>query len=187
MFHEMLFLKHFYLLANTGNFVDLETAALLKSFCKVFLQRRPLPEKITAATASKKELFLLNSPLSEFEENTTLVLTIGCNLRKENPLVFLRLRRSYLRRRSTKTPLCFYSIGSGVQYDGLPVTQLGCSLADVQLLVKGRLNGIKDFFFTGFMGPHLFGIFKPKHARPKVIVGQAIFEMPEAKELQHRL
>lgn len=187
MFHELLFLKHFYLLANTGNFVDLETAALLKSFCKEFFQRTPRPEKIKEASAATKELFLLNSPLAEFEDNTTLVLTIGSNLRKENPLVFLRLRRSYLRRRSTKSPLCVYSIGSGVHYDGLPITQLGCSVAAVQRLVEGRLNGMKDFFFTGFMGPHLFGIFKPKHARPKVIVGQAIFEMAEAKELQHRI
>lgn len=186
LFFEKFFFNAMAVSVRTGNFVDLETAALVQSFCDDFCQKDPRPETFTKASAVTPELFLYNSPLSELEE-TSLVVFIGCNLRQENPLMFLRLRRSYLDRCSSKNPLVVYSIGAGVQYDTVPIIQLGCSVSAVQLLVEGRLNGMKDFFFSGFIGDHLYGRFKPKHARPKVIIGTALFELAEAQEIQHRL
>lgn len=132
----------------------METAALVKSICQDFRQQPPSNEFIGGATALYPELFLFNSSLAEFEESS-LVLLVGCNLRKENPLIYLRLRRSYLKKRSTAVPLKVYTIGAGSDYDNLPVVQLGCSVSAVEKLVQGRLNGVKDFFFSGFISPHL--------------------------------
>lgn len=136
--------------------------------------------------ASPPELYLFNSTLEELEASS-LVLLIGSNLRWENPLVYLRLRRNYLRRRSTANPLKVYAIGLAMDYDNLPITHLGCSVSSVERLLQGRLNGMKDFFFSGFLGLHLFNIFKPVHRHPKVIIGPALLELPQAALLQRRL
>lgn len=65
---------------RTGNFVDLESAALLKAFCQDFKQDAPYPETISQAEAFLPELFLFNSTLEEFEESS-LILLVGSNLR----------------------------------------------------------------------------------------------------------
>lgn len=84
-------------------------------------------------------------------------------------------------------PLKVFSIGLGMEYENLPIIQLGSSVEALNLLMAGRLNGFKDFFFRGFKNLHTTDIFKALHQNPKMIVGPGIFHLKEAGEIQRRL
>jgi len=169
--------------------MDLETAALLKHLCADLQMPLPRHESVGSASSQFPALYLFNSSLEQLEK-TSLVLLIGCNLRKENPLLYLRLRRNYLSRRSTDSPLKIMSIGSPSEYDNIPVIQMGVTVEAIELLLEGRLNGCKDFFFPGFRNLHLLNdrsLVHSPHPYPKMIVGPGIFQLAQAAELQHRL
>lgn len=93
----------------------------------------PFGEALGPGLASFPDLFLFNSSLQQFEE-TSLVFLFGSDLRKENPLLHLRLRRNYLKRLGTELPLKVFSIGPGCAYENLPVTQVGASVETIQRL-----------------------------------------------------
>jgi hypothetical protein len=184
LFLEAMLSKGRRMVARTGNFVDLETAALLKAFCADFAMSPPCHENIKGASAVSPSLYLFNSSLEQLQ-NTSLLLLLGSNLRKENPLMYLRVRRNYLNRRSTDSPLKVLSIGSPTEYDNFPVIQLGVTVHSLELFLEGRLNGCKELFFPGFRDLHRWSA--PVHPEPKMIVGPAIFQLSQAAELQHRL
>lgn len=169
---------------RTGNFIDLETAALLAGFCKEFDAVGPSHESLGNASAAFPALYLFNSTLEELEQSS-LILLIGCNLRKENPLLYLRLRRNYLRRRASEQPLTVLALGCSSEYDTFPVRHLGTTMESVELLLQGRLNGCKELFFPGFGALHRLG--EVKHAHPKMIIGPGLLQLPQAADLQHRL
>lgn len=184
---DSLLLKQTPLAVRTGNFLDLETAALLKYFCQNFNQSPPYNEAIGKASADFPELFLFNSSMEQLE-NTSLVLLIGSDLRRENPLLYLRIRRNYLKSRSAEWPLVVFSIGSACMYENLPIRQLGATVKSLELLMEGRLNGVKDFFFAGFQ--NIFKVTREglrPHPHPKMIIGPGILRLPQAGELQRRL
>lgn len=147
----------------------------------------PLPfhEYLGKASAKFPSLYLFNNTLEQLE-NAPIILLLGCNLRKENPLLYLRIRRNYLRRRSTAHPLKVLSIGSPSEYDTVPITQLGVTVQSILLLVEGRLNGCKELFFSGFSHLHQ-GFSSEPFFNPKMILGPGLFLLPCAAELQHLL
>lgn len=177
------------MVGRTGNFIDLETSLLANYLFSIWGGKVDAVsnEFIKAFPLDCYELFLFRTPLAKFEQSN-LILLLGCNLRKENPLLFLRLRRSFLQKKATDVPLRVFAIGSGCAYEGLPITQLGCSVRSLELLLVGRLNGMKDFFFNGFFSPHILNIFDNSAGNiPKVIVGPAIFHLAQARQLLRRI
>lgn len=169
---------------RTGNFMDLETAALLTGFSKEFGAAGPSHESLGQASATFPALYLFNSTMEELEQSS-LILLIGCNLRKENPLLYLRIRRNYLRRRASEQPLTVLALACPSEYETFPIRHLGTTMESVELLVQGRLNGCKELFFPGFGALHRLE--EVKHVHPKMIIGPALFQLPQAADLQHRL
>lgn len=110
---------------------------------------------------------MLNCPLEEIEK-AKIILLVCSNLRMENPLLNSRIRKNYLNNPKLKV----FSIGLAVNYTTLPIINLGNSPVSLARLSQWRLNKVKEFCFTGFIGLHNFNHFiEPK---PLVLVGSGL-------------
>jgi len=162
-------------MAETGSFLDLESASALKDFFNSFGCNNISYEKLSFSGANLDFRFsyLLNVTLS-FLEEASFVILLSANLRLENPLLNSRLRKNYMKNRGQKHKnFTVLSFGQGVSYGGYPIVNLGHNLKIFFSFLEGKYYYFNNIFFNPFSFRSLsfFNVFIPFHLRPILLVG----------------
>lgn len=140
--------------AICGPFLDLETGLLLKYFfnsfgcSNIFYQGSSL----NLINTDFRFMFLFNSKIIDLEE-ANFVLLIATNLRLENPLLNMRLRKNYIKR---GPELIILSFGLTIDYSTYPVLNIGNSFSSLFRFFEGKHTHCSLLLFNGFKKVNIF-------------------------------
>ena len=130
-----------------GPFVDIITSLSLKNFFNIIgLFSIILYFKIRWIY-DFKFFFLLNTILESLEFLFFFIF-ISCDLRLENPLLNVRIKKNYNMNKNNE--LFFYSYGLSLSNTGYPIKNLGNSILKFLILLKGKNRIFSNFFFKSF-------------------------------------
>ena len=130
-----------------GPFVDIITSLSLKNFFNIQgLSSIVLYFKIRWLY-DFKFFFLLNTMLESLEFLFFFIF-ISCDLRLENPLLNVRIKKNYNMNKNNE--LFFYSFGLSLSNMGYPIKNLGNSIFKFLVLLKGKKRIFSNFFFKSF-------------------------------------
>src|ERR1700743_726586 len=92
--------------------------------------------------------FLLNNIL-ETLENIRFFLFISCDLRLENPVLNIRIKKNYNINKNNE--LFLFSYGLSLNNLNYPIKNIGNSIVKFLKFLKGKVRTFSNFFFKSFL------------------------------------
>ena len=130
-----------------GPFVDIITSISLKNFFNIVgIDSIVLYFKFKWIY-DFKFFFLLNNSLESLE-TLFFYLFLGCDLRLENPLLNIRIKKNYNINKNSE--LFLFSYGLSINNMNYPIKNLGNSIVKFLNFLKGKIRIFSIFFFKSF-------------------------------------
>jgi hypothetical protein len=130
-----------------GPFVDIITSISLKNFFNVLGIDSIILYFKFKWIYDFKFFFLLNNAL-ELLETLFFYLFLGCDLRLENPLLNIRIKKNYNINKNSE--LFLFSYGLSLNNMNYPIKNLGNSIFKFLNFLKGKIRIFSIFFFKSF-------------------------------------
>ena len=136
------FKKNFFV-GMLGPFVDITTCLSLKNFFNIIGVSSIISYFKFKWIYDFKFFFLLNNSL-EFLEFVYFFLFIGCDLRLENPLLNIRIKKNYNINKNNE--LFLFSYGLSLNNMNYPIKNIGNNIIKFLKLFKGKTRFFSIFF-----------------------------------------
>ena len=130
-----------------GPFVDIVTSLSLKNFFNLVGISSIVSYLKLKWIYDFKFFFLLNNIL-ETLENIRFFLFISCDLRLENPVLNIRIKKNYNINKNSE--LFLFSYGLSINNMNYPIKNLGNSIVKFLNFLKGKIRIFSIFFFKSF-------------------------------------
>lgn len=144
---KVIKLKKNFIVGILGPFIDIITSLSLKNFFNIIGVSSILSYFKFKWIYDFKFFFLLNNMLESLEF-IYFFLFIGCDLRLENPLLNIRIKKNYNINRNNE--LFLFSFGLSLNNMNYPVKNLGNNIIKFLKFLKGKIRIFSIFFFKFF-------------------------------------
>jgi hypothetical protein len=119
----------------------------------------------------------LNNTL-EILEFLFFFLFIGCDLRLENPLLNIRIKKNYNLNRNNE--LFLYSYGLSLNNMNYPIKNLGNSILKFLQFLKGKTRLFSNFFFKSFFSFSFISFNIKLYNKPIIFLGNSILNREDS-------
>jgi NADH-quinone oxidoreductase subunit G len=161
-----------------GPFVDIITSLSLKNFFNLVGVSSIVTYLKIKWNYDFKFFFLLNNALEKLE-NIRFFLFINCDLRLENPLLNIRIKKNYNLNRNNE--LFFFSYGLSVNELNYPVKNIGNSIIKFLTFLKGKNRIFSNFFFKSFYSFSFLNNNNIKlYNKPIIFIGHSILNRDDS-------
>lgn len=154
-----------------GPFVDLVTSLSLKNFFNVMGINTIITYFKLKWVYDFKFSYLLNNVLESLE-NIRFFLFISCDLRLENPLLNVRIKKNYNMNKNNE--LFLFSYGLSIINLNYPVKNLGSNILKFLNFLKGKVRTFSNFFFKLFFSFSFINLNFKLYNKPIFFLGHSI-------------
>lgn len=165
-----------------GPFIDVVSAFSLKTFFNNFGSSFLITYLKYNWIYDFKFMFLLNKQLEDFEF-IKFFLFISCDLRLENPILNIRIKKNYNINRNNE--LFLYSYGLALNYLTYPVKNLGNNIFKFVNFLRGKCRIFCDFFFKSFFSFSYLNLELSLYNDPIFLLGNSIITREDSKSFLH--
>lgn len=160
-----------------GPFVDIITSLSLKNFFNVIGIDSILTYFKLKWVYDFKFLYLLNNVLESLE-NIRFFLFISCDLRLENPLLNVRIKKNYNMNKNNE--LFLFSYGLSIINSNYPVKNLGSNILKFLSFLKGKVRTFSNFFFKMFFSFSFVNLNFKLYNKPLFFLGHSILNRDDS-------
>ena len=154
-----------------GSFVDIITSLSLKNFFNILGINSIITYIKSKWIYDFKLFYLINNTLENLEI-LNFFLFISCDLRLENPLLNVRIKKNYNLNKNNE--LFLFSYGLSLNYLSYPIKNLGNSILKFLIFLKGKGRTFSNFFFKSFLSFSFIGFKKKLYTKPIFFLGNSI-------------
>jgi len=151
--------------------VDIITSLSLKNFFNVIGISSLIPYFKQKWVYDFKFFFLINNVLERLEY-VRFFLFVSCDIRLENPLLNIRIKKNYNVNKNNE--LFLFSYGLALNNLGYPVKNLGNSICKFLMFLKGKTRVFSTFFFKSFFSFSFISSNIYIYAKPLFLLGCSI-------------
>jgi hypothetical protein len=105
-------------------------------------------------------------------------LFVGCDLRLENPLLNIRIKKNYNVNKNNE--LFLYSYGLSLINMNYPIKNLGNSILKFLIFLKGKVRLFSNFFFKSFLSFSFISLNIKFYNKPIIFLGHAILNREDS-------
>ena len=160
-----------------GCFTDIMTSLSLKNFFNIIGVSSIISYFKFRWVYDFKYYFLLNNMLESLELLCFFVF-IGCDLRLENPLLNIRIKKNYNMNKNNE--LFFYSYGLSLNNMNYPIKNLGNSIKNFLLFLKGKKRVFSNFFYKLFFNFSFINLNIIIYNKPIFFLGHTIIKREDS-------
>jgi len=160
-----------------GPFADIITSLSLKNFFNIIGISSIITYFKFKWIYDFKFYFLLNTTLESIEF-LFFFLFISCDLRLENPLLNIRIKKNYNMNKNNE--LFFYSYGLSLNNMNYPVKNLGNNTKKFLGLLKGKVRIFSNFFFKSFLSFFFLNLNIKFYKKPIFFLGNSILSRDDS-------
>lgn len=154
-----------------GPFIDLTTSLSLKNFFNIIGISSIFSYFKFKWFYDFKFFYLLNNSIESLEF-FFFYLFIGCDLRLENPLLNIRIKKNYNINKNNE--LFFFSYGLSLINMNYPIKNLGNNILKFLRFLKGKVRIFSIFFFKSFFSFSFINLNIKLYNSPILICGQTL-------------
>lgn len=169
--------KYHMIFGVIGPFIDIITSLSLKNFFNLLGISSIISYFKFKWIYDLKFFFLLNNTL-EFLEFLSFFLFISCDLRLENPILNIRIKKNYNLNKNNE--LFLYSYGISLNNLSYPVKNIGNSIVKFLMLLKGRARLFSNFFFKIFFSFSYINLNIKLYNKPIFFLGNSILKRKDS-------
>lgn len=160
-----------------GPFVDIITCLSLKNFFNIIGISSIITYFKLKWIYDFKFFFFLNNTLESLEF-LCFFLFVGCDLRLENPLLNIRIKKNYNVNKNNE--LFLYSYGLSLINMNYPIKNLGNSILKFLIFLKGKVRLFSNFFFKSFLSFSFISLNIKFYNKPIIFLGHAILNREDS-------
>jgi hypothetical protein len=105
-------------------------------------------------------------------------LFISCDLRLENPLLNIRIKKNYNLNKNNE--LFLFSYGLSLNYLSYPIKNLGNSIIKFLIFLKGKIRTFSNFFFKSFLSFSFVNLQIKIYSKPIFFLGNSILNREDS-------
>lgn len=161
-----------------GPFIDLASTCSLKAFFNSFGSSFLISYLKINWIYDFKFMYLLNTNLENLEF-IKFYLFISCDLRLENPILNLRIKKNYNINKNKE--LFLFSYGLSLKYSTYPIKNIGNSIFKFLRFLAGKPRIFCDFFFKSYIS---FSYINNKfylYNKPIIFLGNSLISRADSK------
>ena len=160
-----------------GPFVDIITSIALKNFFNIVGIDNIILYFKFKWIYDFKFFFFLNNSLESLE-TLFFYLFLGCDLRLENPLLNIRIKKNYNINKNSE--LFLFSYGLSLNNMNYPIKNLGNSIIKFLNFLKGKTRSFSTFFFKSFFSFSYINVNKKLYNLPIFFGGHTILSREDS-------
>jgi NADH-quinone oxidoreductase subunit G len=160
-----------------GPFVDAMTSLSLKNFFNIIGISSIISYFKVKWIYDFKFFLFLNNTL-EILEFLFFFLFVSCDLRLENPLLNIRIKKNYNLNKNNE--LFLYSYGLSLNNMNYPIKNIGNSILKFLQLLKGKTRLFSNFFFKSFLTFSFTSLNINMYNKPIIFLGHSILNRADS-------
>jgi len=169
--------KNNFIIGILGAFVDIITSLSLKNFFNIIGVSSIISYFKSKWIYDFKFFYLINNTLENLEI-LNFFLFISCDLRLENPLLNVRIKKNYNLNKNNE--LFLFSYGLSLNYLSYPIKNLGNSIIKFLIFLKGKIRTFSNFFFKSFLSFSFVNLQIKIYSKPIFFLGNSILNREDS-------
>lgn len=174
--------KNNFICGILGAFVDIVTSLSLKNFFNVIGVSSIITYLKSKWMYDFKFFYLINNTLENLEI-LNFFLFISCDLRLENPLLNIRIKKNYNANKNNE--LFLFSYGLSLNYLSYPIKNLGNNIIKFLMFLKGKTRTFSNIFFKSFLSFSFVASKKNIYNNPVFFLGNSIINREDSLSFIH--
>lgn len=169
--------KNKFIYGILGAFIDIITSLSLKNFFSIIGISSIITYVKSKWIYDFKFFYLINNRLENLEI-LNFFLFISCDLRLENPLLNIRIKKNYNLNKNNE--LFLFSYGLALNYLSYPIKNLGNSIIKFLNFLKGKIRTFSNIFFKSFLSFSFTNSLKKLYNKPIFFLGNSILNREDS-------